>query len=144
MNDPSPPTTQLQGLLERFAAGDPNAPDALIRRSCERLRQLTRQMLRLSNVKRLRPTMSCRADAAAAFAERGPPGDAARRFRAGHAGSAANCSTFPALLGPQGGERIMPRTVETARRPARSADSAAEPSMQAEWCEFHRIVETLL
>ena len=46
MDDVSPPTTQMHGLLERFAAGDPNAPDALIRRSCERLRQLTHHMLR--------------------------------------------------------------------------------------------------
>jgi RNA polymerase sigma-70 factor (ECF subfamily) len=46
MSEESGQTTQLQGLLERLAAGEPKASDELITRTCERLRKLTRQMLR--------------------------------------------------------------------------------------------------
>ena len=43
---PEGSTTQLQVCLDRLNGGDPAARDALIARSCERLRRLTRKMLR--------------------------------------------------------------------------------------------------
>jgi RNA polymerase sigma factor (sigma-70 family) len=44
--DPSFQTTQLQGCLERMRAGDPTARDELLRHAYERLRRLTRKMLK--------------------------------------------------------------------------------------------------
>jgi RNA polymerase sigma-70 factor (ECF subfamily) len=43
---PNDSTAQLQHWLDRHAAGDPDAREELIRHSQERLRRLTRQMLR--------------------------------------------------------------------------------------------------
>ncbi|OAI40917.1 hypothetical protein AYO40_04035 [Planctomycetaceae bacterium SCGC AG-212-D15] len=147
MSEPSAQTTQLQGLLERLAAGEPDAPEALIRRSCERLRKLTRVMLRgypgvkrwaetddvlqsalmrlLRSLKEVRPSTPKDFFALATLQIRRELIDLARHY-----------------FGPQG----------TARRhashgpdgtPPDPADSAAEPSELAEWCEFHKLVEEL-
>lgn len=40
------PTSELDGLLERMRRGDPAARSEVIERACERLRRLTRRMLR--------------------------------------------------------------------------------------------------
>jgi RNA polymerase sigma-70 factor (ECF subfamily) len=149
MDNGSPQTTQLQGLLERFAAGDPNAPDALIRRACERLRQLTSQMLRgypgvkrwaetddvlqsalmrlLRSLKDVRPATPRDFFALATLQIRRELLDLARHY-----------------FGPEGaGANHASHGRDSAAGPIDKADSAAEPSQQAEWCEFHRIVETL-
>lgn len=150
MNDPSPPTTQLHGLLERFAAGDPNAPDALIRRACERLRQLTRQMLRgypgvkrwaetddvlqsalmrlLRSLNEVRPATPRDFFALATLQIRRELLDLARHYF-GPQGEGANHASRAGSSSEAG----------RADRP----DSEAEPSQQAEWCEFHRIVDEL-
>ena len=47
-------------------------------------------------------------------------------------------------FGPQGaGANHASHGRDSEAVPLDPADSGAEPSLQAEWCEFHRIVETL-
>src|SRR5206468_11164035 len=46
MADDLPPTVQLIGWLERMRAGDRSAREALFEHVCERLRRLTRKMLK--------------------------------------------------------------------------------------------------
>lgn len=54
MVDTSQHAAQLQGCIERLLAGDASARDELIQHSCERLRRLTRKMLKgFPRVKRL-------------------------------------------------------------------------------------------
>ena len=47
-------------------------------------------------------------------------------------------------FGPQGtGANHASHGRDSEAGPLDRADSAAEPSKQAEWCEFHRIIDTL-
>jgi RNA polymerase sigma-70 factor (ECF subfamily) len=45
-DEPSPDDGQLQGWIDRLQAGDAAARDELLGRACERLRRLTRKMLK--------------------------------------------------------------------------------------------------
>jgi RNA polymerase sigma-70 factor (ECF subfamily) len=148
MSKPSGQTTQLQGLLERLAAGEPNAPEALIRRSCERLRKLTRVMLRgypgvkrwaetddvlqsalmrlLRSLEDVRPSTPKDFFALATLQIRRELIDLARHY-----------------FGPQGKFRRHASHGRDDGAPPEPADSAAEPSELAEWCEFHKLIDEL-
>lgn len=146
-------TTQLQVLIERMKSGDPSARDALLNHSQERLRVLTRKMLRdyarvknwedtsdvlqNANLRLLRALQAvpvgtvrefCRL---AALQIRRELLDLARDYNPNRPGAR------PGLLPDQD------NLDSTGPYPAERADTTNEPSRLAAWREFHERVETL-
>lgn len=141
------PSPTLSGWLARLDRGDPAALDEVIRRSVDRLRQLTRRLLdRFPRVRRwaqtddvlqnalvrlLRALRAVRPETAAGFFAlaneqvRRELIDLARHF-----------------YGPQGlGARHA--TPDPTREPADRVDLSHEPAALAEWCELHRQIGSL-
>jgi RNA polymerase sigma-70 factor (ECF subfamily) len=149
MSEPSTITTALQELLQRLAAGEPGAPQALVERTCGRLHRLTHQMLRgypgvkrwaetddvlqsalmrlLRALQQVRPATPKEYFALAALQIRRELLDLARHYF-GPQGLGANHASNAVSDGPPAPDR---------------PDTASEPSKLAEWCEFHRVIEDL-
>ena len=145
MSETTPSPTE--GFLNRFRAGDPAALDALISHSENRLRHLSRRMLknypqvrrweetddvlqnaflRLSRALKATPPESARHFYnLAALQIRRELLDMSDRYQGAH-GVGANHQTDP-----------------TGGKVAGRADSAEGPGSVAEWAEFHRHVEKL-
>jgi RNA polymerase sigma factor (sigma-70 family) len=146
-------TTTLQSLVERLQAGDPAARSELINRSCDRLRRLTRKMLRdfprlrrweeaddilnsaalrlLEALQAARPTSVVAYFRLAALQIRRELIDLARHYY-GPQGLGANNVSNPTNIGqntPAPG--IDPMT------------STLDPSKLAIWTEFHEQVDAL-
>lgn len=151
MAQPSGHTAQLQNWLNLMRAGDQQARQRLIELTCERLRLITRRMLRNSpKVHRWEETDDVLIEALtklhrslettqpesvrgyynlAATQIRRVLIDLARRYY-GPLGPGANQET--------GG--LGPGSVASSREPA---DAQGEPSDLLQWSEFHHQVETL-
>jgi RNA polymerase sigma-70 factor (ECF subfamily) len=141
-------TTELQGLLERLAAGEAKASDELIRRTCERLRKLTRQMLRgypgvkrwaetddvlqsalmrlLRSLQEVRPGTPQQFFALATLQIRRELLDLARHY-----------------FGPQGAFAKHASNAHNDGASPDPSDTGQEPSKLAEWCELHRHIDEL-
>jgi RNA polymerase sigma factor (sigma-70 family) len=152
MADQPPLTVQLQGWLARMQAGDASARDELLGHVCERLRRLTRKMLKgFPGVKRyaetddvlqnalmrlLRALKDVQPASTRAFLNlaatqiRRELIDLARHFF-GPQGSGAHHASD---AGP--GE-------SSAERPLERGDATLDPSALAEWREFHEQIERL-
>lgn len=149
MSEPSPQTLQLQDWLQRLRAGDPAAPDELLRHVSGRLQRLTRQMLRghpavhrwaqtedvlqgalmrlLRAVRDVKPSSARDFFALATQQIRRELIDLARHYYGPH-GLGANHVT----PGPDG-----------LRPGPDPGNESTEPSRLAEWCEFHRKIDEL-
>lgn len=143
---------QLQTWIDQMQAGDPSARDRLLGHACERLRRLTRKMLKdFARVKRWELTDDVLQNALlrlwtalgqvtprsahefytlAALQIRRELIDLARRYY-GPKGIGANQAS-----GVQGDP-------SASTPPADRADSTLEPSRLAIWSEFHERVDTL-
>jgi RNA polymerase sigma factor (sigma-70 family) len=152
MADQPPLTVQLQGWLARMQAGDTSARDELFRHVCERLRRLTRKMLKgFPGVKRyaetddvlqnalmrlLRALQDVRPDSTRQFLNlaatqiRRELIDLARHFF-GPEGAGAHHASQPGTAG-EPGEPPLERT-----------DATFDPTALAEWREFHEQIERL-
>lgn len=147
-------TTALQSVIDRMRAGDAKASDELISHSCERLRRLTRKMLRQNPaVRRWAETDDVAQNAALrlmrALKAVTPPDvgayfglaavqirreliDLARHFY-GPQGDGAHHASDPGGADPLG-----------ERAPRHDpADSTAGPATLAQWAEFHEHVSSL-
>jgi RNA polymerase sigma factor (sigma-70 family) len=147
-------TAQVQCHLDRLQAGDPAARAALLTCACDRLRRLTKKMLRdFPGVQRWEETADVQQDAAvrlwraleqttptsvrhffrlAALQIRRELLDLARRY-AGPEGTAAHHASV-------GGESAASASGSPVYD---KADSAAGPGQLAIWNEFHMQVEAL-
>lgn len=146
-------TTELQGLIDRLAAGDPAAHHALIDRACTRLRRLVRRIFRHGDrLRRLEDTDDVLNEAVVRLLRRleagRQPASVAEFFRA--AAREVRCELLDMArhhFGPEGpaareannlaadsaGGRALPETPTTTDEPGRLAT----------WTEFHRHVEAL-
>ncbi len=151
MADPSPQTVQLQGWLARLRAGDPAAPEELLRHVSARLQRLTRQMLKghpavrrwtqtddvlqgallrlLRAVQAVQPETARDFFALAAQQIRRELLDLARHYYGPHGVGANHASRGPDDANPQA--------------PDDRPDNTGEPSGLAEWCEFHQQIDSL-
>lgn len=149
MPDPSPQTLELQGWLARLRAGDPAAPDELLRHISGRLQRLTRQMLRghpavrrwaqtddvlqgalmrlLRAVRDVQPSSARDFFALATQQIRRELIDLARHYYGPH-GLGAHYVT----PGPEG-----------LRPGPEPPDESREPGRLTEWCEFHQKIDQL-
>lgn len=154
MDEASQNSRQLQTWIDRLQAGDPKARDELIRQACERLRRLTRKMLKgFARVKRWEETDDvfqnamvrlCRAlhdvmprsardfYALAALQIRRELIDLARQYY-GPQGLGAN----------QASNAERPNAPNTPRPDAEKEDTTLEPGRLAIWSEFHQRIDTL-
>ena len=150
MAEPPSLTAQLQGWLERMRAGDAAARDELLQHVCDRLRRLTRKMLKgfpgvkrfaetddvlqnallrlLRALQEVRPATTCEFLGLAAAQIRRELIDLARHF-----------------YGPQGaGAHHASQGADgPGDRPHEQADGTFDPSALAEWREFHEQVGRL-
>jgi RNA polymerase sigma-70 factor (ECF subfamily) len=151
MADASPQTEQLRGWLARMRAGDPVAPDELIRHVGDQLQRLTRQMLRgHPALKRWTQT------------EDVMQGALLRLLRALRVIQPDSMRAFLALAAQQIRRELIdlarhyygPRGLGThhatpdVEGPGEAAthdwpDPATEPGSLAEWCDFHRKIDEL-
>jgi len=141
-------TSQLQGLIDRLAAGDPSARDELISRAYERLRRLARKMLRKF------PHVGSFEDSSDVLHDSLP-----RLIRALEAVPPASVAQFLALASRQMHWELLdmakryagreaPRGEQVSARASEGAPNAEpatndSPSVLASWTEFHRAVESL-
>jgi RNA polymerase sigma-70 factor (ECF subfamily) len=151
---PVNPTVQIQGWLDRLAAGDESARKALLNCACERLTRLTRKMLKgYPRLKRWEQTDDVLQNAALRLYRalgQVTPGSVADFFRL------ASLNIRRELLdlakhyyGPHGGG--TKHASVTAARETQSGtpaayeapDTAGDPDRLAAWTEFHRQVEQL-
>jgi RNA polymerase sigma-70 factor (ECF subfamily) len=150
MADTSPSTARLEGWLQRMHAGDAAARDQLLEHVCDRLRRLTRKMLKgfpgvrryaetddvLQNalMRLLRALQEVRPASAREFL-----GLAAAQIRRELIDLARH------FFGPQGaGAHHASQADESAAdRPAEPGDVTFDPSALAEWREFHEQVGRL-
>src|SRR5438876_7927426 len=152
MEGASPQSEQLQLWIDRMQAGDPSAREQLLGHACERLRRLTRKMLKdFGRVKRWELTDDVLQNALlrlwtalgkvtprdardfyalAALQIRRELIDLARRYY-GPQGMAANQESHVA------------NDSASSTPPADVADSTLEPSRLAVWSEFHQRVDSL-
>lgn len=153
MDEPALNTRQLVVCLERMRGGDGKARDELLNHVCDRLRRLTRKMLRgFANVKRFAETDDVLQNALmrllrsletvqpqdmrqffglATVQIRRELIDLARHFYGPHGDGAHHASTPPAAADASG-----PRLNEPV-------DVSHDPSRLAEWCELHQQIERL-
>ncbi len=147
-------TTEVQTWIDRLRAGDASAREALLVASCERLRRLTRKMLKgYPGVRRWEETDDVLQNAmlrlCRALNDVTPPGardyfrlaavqvrrellDLARHYYGPQGHGAHHASHAPG--DDSGGGR--PPAYE-------AADLTHDPSRLAAWCEFHRQVQDL-
>jgi RNA polymerase sigma factor (sigma-70 family) len=152
MFETSNPTTATAGWLELLRAGDRNAVPRLIEHTCERLRSLTRKMLRrfpqvhrweetddvfcegVAKLQRaletVRPESPRHFYHLAAMQLRRVLIDFARRYN-GPGGLGARHETVGVGADPKSPPKYEP------------ADSRGEPNNLLEWSEFHELVEGL-
>jgi RNA polymerase sigma-70 factor (ECF subfamily) len=148
------PTVQIQTWLDRMQRGDPAARDELLGFACERLRSLTRKMLKgFGRVKRFEETDDVFQNALLrlwkAIEQVQPPSaqeffglaalqirreliDLARQYYGPHGAGTHHAGQFVAddsACTPPGGPEL--------------SDTTYEPSRLAVWSEFHRQVEAL-
>jgi RNA polymerase sigma-70 factor (ECF subfamily) len=146
-------STQLQGLLDRVAAGDPAARQELIGRAYERLRRLAHKMLRgFPRVRAFEDTADVLHDSLPRLVralEGVPPATVADFF---HRMSRALRWELLNLLrryygpeGPGGKEGPLGTGHSTANAALALPEpgTAASPSELARWTEFHEAVEAL-
>ncbi len=150
MADTSPSTAQLEGWLQRLHAGDAAARDRLIEHVCDRLRRLTRKMLKgFARVRRYAETDDVLQNALMrllrALQEVRPA--SAREFL-GLAAAQVRRELIDLarhFFGPQGaGAHHASRPGESAGdHPDEPADATLDPGALAEWREFHEQVGRL-
>ncbi|HYT94035.1 MAG TPA: sigma-70 family RNA polymerase sigma factor [Gemmataceae bacterium] len=150
MTDRPPLTAQLQGWLARLRAGDASARGELIEHVCDRLRRLTRKMLKgypgvkryaetddvlqsallrlLRSLDEVQPATTSALLGLAATQIRRELLDLARHFYGPHGAGAHHAS--------QAGEGSQDEPLDPP-------DATHDPSALAEWCEFHEQVEKL-
>jgi RNA polymerase sigma-70 factor (ECF subfamily) len=151
--EPALNTRQLAGLLDRMRGGDAQARNDLLNHVCDRLRRLTRKMLRgFVNVKRFAETDDVLQNALmrllrsletvqpqdmrqffglATVQIRRELIDLARHFYGPQGQGAHHASTPPAA-----GDESGPHRNE-------AVDLSRDPSHLAEWCELHQQIERL-
>jgi RNA polymerase sigma factor (sigma-70 family) len=147
-------TTQLQGWIDRMNAGDSAARDGLINHACDRLRRLTRKMLRdYSRLKRWEDTDDVLQNAVLRLLralQAVPPASVAEFFRLATRQIRRELIDLARhYYGPEGpGARQAPQEKDhsSASPPEPvpdKADTTHEPSRLAAWSEFHELVEAL-
>jgi RNA polymerase sigma-70 factor (ECF subfamily) len=146
-------TTELQGLIDRVAAGDPSARHALIDRARTRLRRLVRRIFPHGDrLRRLEDTDDILNQAVVRLLRRleagRPPASVAEFFRV--AAREVRCELLDLArhhFGPEG-----PAAREANNLAADNSDSPGlpetptttdEPTRLATWTEFHQHVEAL-
>jgi RNA polymerase sigma factor (sigma-70 family) len=146
-------TTELQGLIDRLAAGDPAARNELIDRACTRLRRLVRRIFPSDDrLRRVEDTDDVLNQAVVRLLRRleagPPPASVADFFRV--AAREIRCELVDMVrhhFGPEG-----PAAREANNLVADSSGSPAlpetptttdEPTRLATWTEFHRQAEAL-
>jgi RNA polymerase sigma-70 factor (ECF subfamily) len=146
-------TTQLQGLLDRMAAGDLAARQELISRAYERLRRLARKMLKdFPRVRAFEDSVDVLHDSLPRLLralDGVPPASVAEFFR--RMSRALRWELLNLLrryYGPEGpGGKQVALEVEESAANAASALAApttfTSPSELARWTEFHEAVEAL-
>jgi RNA polymerase sigma-70 factor (ECF subfamily) len=154
MAEQPPLTAQLQGWLARMHAGDASARDELFGHVCERLRRLTRKMLKgFPGVKRyaetddvlqnsllrlLRALEGVRPDSTRQFLNlaavqiRRELIDLARHFYGPQGAGAHHASGAAVAAGSN-----------SAAQPLEQGDATFDPTALAEWREFHEQIERL-
>lgn len=155
MGEASQPIGQFQIWIDRLQAGDPDARDELLRQACERLRRLTRKMLKgFSRVKRWELTDDVLQNALVRLwnALRDVTPRSARDFYALAALQVRRelIDLARQYYGPQGlgaNQASNAETFDSAHRTpcadVGKADLTLEPGRLAVWSEFHRRVDTL-
>jgi RNA polymerase sigma-70 factor (ECF subfamily) len=153
MDEPALNTRQLVNCLERMRGGDAKARDELLNHVCDRLRRLTRKMLRgYVNVKRYAETDDVLQNSLvrllrsleavqpqdmrqffglATVQIRRELIDQARHFYGPLGAGAHHASTPPAAPGDSAAPRHEP------------VDASHDPGHLAEWCELHQQIERL-
>jgi RNA polymerase sigma-70 factor (ECF subfamily) len=141
-------TSQLQGLIDRLAAGDQSARDELIGRAYDRLRRLARKMLRkFPHVGGFEESSDVLHDSLPRLIralEVVPPASVAQFFalasRQMHWELLDMAKRYAGREAPRG-EQIAARANGGA--PNAEAATADSPSSLASWTDFHRAVESL-
>jgi RNA polymerase sigma factor (sigma-70 family) len=151
MAEDSEPTMQLSGWIERWQAGDEGARDRLIEHAYQRLRRLTRKMLKgYPRLRRWDETDDVLHNALGRFLRalrEVKPATAAQFF--GLAATQIRRELIDLTrhyCGPQGPGAHEDQAAggeDSGRPPYEKPDSTHEPSRLAEWCEFHQQVAGL-
>jgi RNA polymerase sigma factor (sigma-70 family) len=151
MSDAS--STELQGLIDRLRAGDRAAREGLIARSCDRLRQLTRAILKdFARVRRLEETDDVLHGAVLRllrmFERQDLPASVRDFFRC--ASQEIRCQLLDLVrhhFGPEGPavREVTNLGPGNPDGPAQRGDptTSASPRRLAEWTEFHEQVGRL-
>jgi RNA polymerase sigma factor (sigma-70 family) len=148
-------STQIRLCIDRLQAGDEAARDELLSRSCDRLRRLTRKMLRgfpgvrrweqtddvlqnaslrlCSALREVRPPTAADFFRLAAAAIRRELLDLARRHAGAH-GLGANHNSLAAAPGG---------AADASANDLRFADTTNDPDQLDAWSEFHRAADAL-
>jgi RNA polymerase sigma-70 factor (ECF subfamily) len=142
-------TAQLASCVERLKRGDSAAKDDLLNAACERLRRLTRKMLKsYPGVARWEQTDDVFQNAAIRLC---------RALKETAPESVAHFLNLAALhirrelidlarhhFGPQGAAAHHDTENKQRQTPALDApQTTQEPSKLAQWCEFHRQIDAL-
>ena len=146
MSTTTEPTSELDGLLRRLGQGDPVARNEIIDRTCERLRRLTRRMLRAyPAVRRWSETDDVLQGAMMrlhrSLSQVHP--DSARRFF-GLAATQIRRELIDLArhhYGPEG--HGTKHHTDGGEAIERSLDGSGEPNSLIEWTNFHEQVDRL-
>ena len=146
-------TTQLQGLLDRMAAGDPAAREELIGRAYERLRRLARKMLKdFPRVRAFEDSVDVLHDSLPRLLralDGVPPASVAEFFsRMSRALRWELLNLLRRYYGPEGpgGKQIGLEAGDSGANAASALagpSTVGSPSRLAHWTEFHEAVEKL-
>jgi RNA polymerase sigma-70 factor (ECF subfamily) len=154
MADASPSTAELQALLDRIQAGDATARDELLGHACERLRRLTRKMLKgFAQVHRREQTDDVLQNALVRL-WRALQAQTPRSLRAFYGLAALQIRRELLDLarhyhGPEGaragqaGQEGEDSSKSTPPFAEEKVDTTHEPSRLAVWTEIHQRVEAL-
>jgi RNA polymerase sigma factor (sigma-70 family) len=146
-------TTELQGLIDRLAAGDASARGELIDRACGRLRRLARRIFHdFARLKRLEDTDDLLNEAVMRLLRRleagRQPGSVAELFRL--AAREMRCELLDMVrhhFGPEGPavREANNLAADSSGNPAlpESPTTTDEPARLATWTEFHHHVGEL-
>src|SRR5262249_14721362 len=141
-------TSQLQGLLDRLAAGDLSAREELISRAYDRLRRLARKMLRkfphVGDFEESSDVLHNCLPRLIRALEAVPPASVAQFFalasRQMHWELLDMAKRYAGRAAPRG-EQVSARASEGAQNAEPATNGS--PSVLASWTEFHRAVESL-
>jgi RNA polymerase sigma factor (sigma-70 family) len=150
---PDASTTELQGLIDHLASGDPSARQELIDRACARLRRLAQRIFHdFARLKRLEDTDDVLNEAVVRLLRRldrgTPPASVAEFFRL--AAREMRCELLDMVrhhFGPEGpaAREANNLNADSSRGPVllETPTTTDEPGRLAIWTEFHRHVEDL-